>query len=37
MAKQKFEIKKHVMTGISYMIPIVVCGGILSALAKGFG
>ena len=37
MAKQKFDIKKHVMTGISYMIPIVVCGGILSALAKGFG
>lgn len=36
MAKQKFEIKKHVMTGISYMIPIVVCGGILSALAKHF-
>lgn len=37
MGKKKFEIKKHVMTGISYMIPIVVCGGILCALAKGFG
>lgn len=34
---KKFEIKKHVMTGISYMIPIVVAGGILGALAKGFG
>ena len=37
MARQKLDIKKHVMTGISYMIPIVVCGGILCALAKGFG
>ncbi len=37
MGKQKFQIKKHVMTGISYMIPIVVAGGILGALAKGFG
>lgn len=37
MGKNKFEIKKHVLTGISYMIPIVVCGGILCALAKGFG
>ncbi|MBO0456009.1 PTS fructose transporter subunit IIC [Enterococcus hulanensis] len=36
-AKPKFEIKKHVMTGISYMIPVVVAGGILGALAKGFG
>ena len=25
------------MTGISYMIPIVVAGGILGALAKAFG
>lgn len=31
------EIKKHVMTGISYMIPMVVAGGILGALAKGLG
>lgn len=30
-------IKKHVMTGISYMIPMVVAGGILGALAKGLG
>lgn len=30
-------IKKHLMTGISYMIPMVVAGGILGALAKGFG
>ena len=28
---------KTVMTGISYMIPMVVAGGILGALAKGFG
>lgn len=35
--KGKIEIKKHVMTGISYMIPIIVAGGILGALAKGFG
>ncbi len=31
------EIKKHLMTGISYMIPMVVAGGILGALAKGLG
>lgn len=37
MKKKNFQIKKHVMTGISYMIPIVVAGGILGALAKGFG
>ncbi len=30
-------VKKHVMTGISYMIPMVVAGGILGALAKGLG
>ena len=35
--KRKFDFKKHVLTGISYMIPIVVAGGILGALAKGFG
>lgn len=35
--KKKFLIRQHVMTGISYMIPIIVCGGILGALAKGFG
>lgn len=34
---KKFDIKKHVMTGISYMIPVVVAGGILYGLAKGFG
>lgn len=31
------DIKKHLMTGISYMIPMVVAGGILGALAKGLG
>lgn len=33
----KIELKKPVMTGISYMIPMVVAGGILGALAKGLG
>ena len=37
MGKGKVQIKKHVLTGISYMIPIIVVGGILGALAKGFG
>lgn len=38
MSKQGFSnIKKHMMTGISYMIPMIVVGGILGALAKGFG
>lgn len=31
------DLKKHLMTGISYMIPMVVAGGILGALAKGLG
>ena len=31
------KIKDPVMTGISYMIPMVVAGGILGALAKGLG
>ena len=31
------DFKKHLMTGISYMIPMVVAGGILGALAKGLG
>ncbi|NCB32484.1 MAG: PTS fructose transporter subunit IIC [Erysipelotrichia bacterium] len=31
------SFKKHMMTGISYMIPMVVAGGILGALAKGLG
>ena len=33
----KIELRKPVMTGISYMIPMVVAGGILGALAKGLG
>ncbi len=28
--------KKHMMTGISYMIPIVVVGGLLGAIAKAY-
>ncbi len=31
------NVKKHILTGISYMIPMVVAGGILQALAKLFG
>jgi PTS system fructose-specific IIC component len=31
------EVKKHLLTGISYMIPMVVAGGILGAIAKGIG
>ena len=34
---KKLNLKKHMMTGISYMIPMIVAGGILGALAKGFG
>jgi PTS system fructose-specific IIC component len=31
------EIKKHVLTGISYMIPAIVMGGLLLAFAKMLG
>lgn len=34
---KKVSIHKTIMTGISYMIPMVVAAGILGALAKGFG
>lgn len=37
MKNQKSNIMKHIMTGISYMIPILVVGGILQAIAKGLG
>ncbi|WRS26748.1 PTS fructose transporter subunit IIC [Oscillospiraceae bacterium MB08-C2-2] len=30
-------VKKHLMTGISYMIPVVVAGGLCMALARVFG
>lgn len=30
-------IKKHMMTGVSYMLPVVVAGGLLMAIAKIFG
>ena len=33
MAKQQKNFMRHIMTGISYMIPIVVAGGLLGALA----
>lgn len=31
------NIKKHLLTGVSYMIPVVVAGGICMAIAKVFG
>ena len=34
---KKVGVMKTIMTGISYMIPMVVAGGILGALAKGLG
>lgn len=34
---KNLNLKKHMMTGISYMIPMIVVGGILGALAKGLG
>jgi len=37
MANKVVKVRKHILTGISYMIPIVVAGGILGALAKAFG
>lgn len=33
---KKLNLKKHMMTGISYMIPMVVVGGILGAIAKAY-
>lgn len=34
---KKFDFKKHIMTGISYMIPVVVAGGLLMAVGKATG
>lgn len=34
---KKLNIKMHMMTGISYMIPVVVVGGLCMALGKAFG
>lgn len=31
------NVKKHLLTGVSYMIPVVVAGGICMAIAKVFG
>lgn len=33
---KNLNLKKHMMTGISYMIPMVVVGGILGAIAKAY-
>ena len=32
--RKKFEIKKHILTGISYMIPLVVAAGLCMALGQ---
>lgn len=34
---KKFDFKRHMMTGISYMIPVVVAGGLLMAIGKATG
>lgn len=34
---KKLELKKHVLTGIAYMIPVVVAGGICLGLSQVFG
>lgn len=35
--KKQFVIRRHVMTGISYMIPIVVVGGLMMGIGKLLG
>ncbi|TCL76454.1 PTS system unknown substrate IIC component (Fru family) [Hydrogenispora ethanolica] len=37
MKKGGFQIKKHLLTGVSYMLPVVVVGGLCMALAKILG
>ena len=34
---KRLQLKRHTLTGISYMIPVVVAGGLLLGLAKVFG
>lgn len=34
---KKLQLKRHALTGISYMIPVVVAGGLCMGLAKVFG
>ena len=34
---KKLNLKRHALTGISYMIPVVVAGGLCMGLAKVFG
>ena len=34
---KKMQLKRHALTGISYMIPVVVAGGLCMGLAKVFG
>lgn len=36
-AKGVKQIYKHIMSGVSYMLPVVVAGGILTALSFAFG
>lgn len=35
--KQKTSIMKHILTGVSYMVPFIILGGICIALAVGLG
>lgn len=35
--KEKQEVYKHLLTGISYMLPMVVAGGLIVALSFAFG
>ena len=37
MKKALLAFKKHALTGISYMIPVVVAGGICIGIARIFG
>lgn len=34
---KKLQLKKHVLTGIAYMIPVVVAGGICLGISRIFG
>jgi PTS system fructose-specific IIC component len=36
-SQQRTGVYKHLMTGVSYMLPVVVVGGLLTALAFAFG
>lgn len=35
--KEKVSVMKHILAGISYMVPFVILGGICIALSAGLG